>query len=157
MELWKPDLNLGSQRCHHEKIINFIPWIQTRDPSISCKYFVTGPSKQDIKGSYKSILVPFRTIKDCHFCWSLLLVWQIFSLNWDLHINSFVGTLCIWLWWSNVKILITDAGLPGSNPGCEVWYFFMLTSLGDWFKSGFHSTFWDFTSGIWNWGMASSF
>jgi hypothetical protein len=25
------------------------------------------------------------------------------------------------------------------------------------FKSGFHSSFWDFISGIWNWGMASSF
>jgi hypothetical protein len=31
-EFWKPDLNLGSQGCHHEKIINFTPWIWTRDP-----------------------------------------------------------------------------------------------------------------------------
>ncbi len=60
---------------------------------------------------------------------SLLLVWQICSLNWDLWINSFVGTLCIWLWLSNVKILRTVTGVLGSNPVCEFQYFFMLTSL----------------------------
>ncbi len=66
-----------------------------------------------------------------HSCWSLLLVWQICSLNWDLDMNSFVGTQCIWLWWSSVKILTTVAGVLGLNPGCEFYYFFMLTSLGD--------------------------
>jgi hypothetical protein len=28
-------------------------------------------------------------------------------------------TVCIWLWWFNVKILTTVAGVLGSNPGCE--------------------------------------
>jgi hypothetical protein len=37
--------------------------------------------------------------------------------------NSFVGTLFIWLWRSNVKILITDVVVPGSNLGCEVYIF----------------------------------
>ncbi len=36
-----------------------------------------------------------RTTKDCHSCRSLLLVWQICSLNWDLDIHSSVGSLCI--------------------------------------------------------------
>jgi hypothetical protein len=45
--------------------------------------------------SFRKILVPFRTTKNCHSCRSLLLVWQIFSLNWDLDMDSFVETLCI--------------------------------------------------------------
>ena len=44
--------------------------------------------------SIQELLVPFRTTKDCHSCRSLLLVWQICSLNWDLDMDSFVGTLC---------------------------------------------------------------
>ncbi len=58
-----------------------------------------------------------------------------------------------WLCWSNVKILIADAGVPGSK-------FNIFSCWHPWetrFKSGFHSSFWDFICGIWNWGMASSF
>ncbi len=36
-ELGKPYLNLCSQGCHHEKILNLTPWIRTRDPCISSK------------------------------------------------------------------------------------------------------------------------
>ncbi len=39
----------------------------------------------------KEILVPIRTTKDCHSCWSLLLVSQVCSLNWHLEMDSFVG------------------------------------------------------------------
>ncbi len=41
----KPDLNLGSQGRHHEKVINITPWIWTQAPWISSMYFATGPSK----------------------------------------------------------------------------------------------------------------
>ncbi len=58
-----------------------------------------------------------------HFYW----VQQICSLNWDLYMYSFVGTTCIWLWWSNVKILTIVAGVLGLNPGCEFYYVFKLT------------------------------
>jgi hypothetical protein len=122
----KTNLNLGSQGCHHEKI----PWILTQDPCINRKYFVTGPSKQDSKGLHKSILVPFRTTKDCHSCRSLLLVWHICSLDSNLDMYSFVETLSIWLWWSNVKILSTVEGFFGSSPGCEVYFFLHADILG---------------------------
>jgi hypothetical protein len=59
-----------------------------------------------------------------------LLVWQIYSLYWDLEMDSFVGTLCIWRWWSSSKIPASDAGILSSIPGCEIYYFFMMTSLG---------------------------
>jgi hypothetical protein len=52
--------------------------------------------KKEILFPFRKILVPFRTTKDCHSCWSLLLVWQICSLNWDLDIDSFVVTHCIY-------------------------------------------------------------
>jgi hypothetical protein len=51
--------------------------------------------KKEILVPFRKILVPYRTTKDCHSCRSLLLVWQICSLNWDLDMDSFVGTLCI--------------------------------------------------------------
>ncbi len=44
-ELWKPDLNLGSQECHHQNVINITPWIWTMAPCISSKYYATGPTK----------------------------------------------------------------------------------------------------------------
>jgi hypothetical protein len=51
--------------------------------------------KKEILVPFRKILVPFRTIKDCHSCRSLFLVWQICSLNWDLDMDRFVGTFCI--------------------------------------------------------------
>jgi hypothetical protein len=34
------------------------------------------------------------------------------------------------LWWSSGKILTCDAGCLSSVPGCDFYYFFMMTSLG---------------------------
>ncbi len=51
--------------------------------------------KKEILVAFGKILVPFRTTKECHSCRSLLLVWQICSINWDLDMDSFVGTLYI--------------------------------------------------------------
>jgi hypothetical protein len=108
--------------------------------------------KADTKGSHISILVSFRTTKD-----SVLPVTftdlEICSLNWDFHMNSFVGMLSILLWWSNVKILTNVAGILG-----EILNIFSSWHPGETgFKSGFHSSFWDFICRIWKWVMASSF
>jgi hypothetical protein len=51
--------------------------------------------KKEILVPFRKLLIPVRTTKDCHSCQSLLLVWQICSLNWDLDMDSFLGTLCI--------------------------------------------------------------
>ncbi len=45
--------------------------------------------------SIQEIISSIQTTKDCQSCRSLLLVWQICSLNWDLDMDSFVGSLCI--------------------------------------------------------------
>ncbi len=76
------------------------------------------------------ILVPFRTTKDCHSCWSHLLVWQICSLNWDLDMDSFVGIFCISFDGPVTKYFHVMQGGLSSNPGCYIYYFFMMTSLG---------------------------
>jgi hypothetical protein len=60
----------------------------------------------------------------------VLLVWQICSFNWDLDIDSFVGSPCISFdgpvaWY----LLVVQGGLS-SNPGCYVYNFFIMTSLG---------------------------
>jgi hypothetical protein len=83
-------------------------------PPCRCgKYYVTGPSKQIPEDPTYQYLFQSELTRT-HSCRSLLLVWQICSLNWDLDMNSFVGIVCIWLWWSNVKILTNVAGvLPG--------------------------------------------
>jgi hypothetical protein len=51
--------------------------------------------KKEILVPFRKILVPFRTTKDCHSCRLFLLVWQICSVNWDLDMDSFVGTFSI--------------------------------------------------------------
>ncbi len=75
------------------------------------------------------MLVPFRTTKDCHSCRSLLLVWQICSLNWYFDMDSFVGTLFS-IGGPVAKYLLVVQEVLSSNPVCYVYYFFMLTSLG---------------------------
>ena len=85
--------------------------------------------KKEILVPFRKLLVPFRTTKDCHSCRSLLLVWQICSLNWDLYMNSFVGTLCISIGGPVAKYLLVVQEVLSSNPVCYVYYFFMLTSL----------------------------
>ncbi len=70
--------------------------------------------KADTKGSHIAILVPFRTTKDSF----LPITFTGLADLYYLHRNSFVGILFIWLWWSNIKIPTTGAGVLGSNPGC---------------------------------------
>jgi hypothetical protein len=48
--------------------------------------------KKETVVPFRKILFPFRTTKDCHSCRSLLLVWQIYSLTWDLDMDT--GQLC---------------------------------------------------------------
>ncbi len=103
-----------------------------------------------IKARYhKSILVPFKTTKDCHSCrfgrfvpstgvftWTAL---------WGFYVSGFDGPMS--------KNLLLMQGVPG-------WKCIIFSCWHPWetrFKSGFHNFFWDFICGIWNWGMASSF
>jgi hypothetical protein len=86
--------------------------------------------KKEILVPFREMLVPFRTTEDCHSCRSLLLVWQICSLNWDLDMHSFVGTLNISIDGPVANyLLLMQEGLS-SKPVCYVYYFFMMTSLG---------------------------
>jgi hypothetical protein len=79
--------------------------------------------KKEILVPFRKILVPFRTTKDCHSCRSLLLVWQICSLNWDLDVDSFGGSLCISFDGPVAKYLHEMQGGLSPNPGCDVYYF----------------------------------
>jgi hypothetical protein len=54
MKTGKPDLNLVSQGCKHEKRENFTSRIRTQDPCISYKYFDIGPSKPDTEGFHSA-------------------------------------------------------------------------------------------------------
>jgi len=38
MELWKPNLNFGSQGCHHEKVLIITPWVRTQAPCITSNF-----------------------------------------------------------------------------------------------------------------------
>jgi hypothetical protein len=61
---------------------------------------------REILVPFRKISVPFRTTRDCHSCRSLLLVWQICSLSWDLDMDSFVRTQYISLDGPVAKYLI---------------------------------------------------
>ncbi len=106
-----------------------------------------------IKAIYYLILVPFRTTKACHSCRFGRFVPStgVFKSGalWGLYVTGFDGPMSKYfplMQWSWVRILDVK--------------FIIFSCQHPWetrFKSGFHSSFWDFISGIWNWGMASSF
>jgi hypothetical protein len=51
-------------------------------------------------------------------------------LNWDLDMDSFVGFLCISIDGPVARYLLVLLEGLSSNPGCYVYYFFRMTSLG---------------------------
>jgi hypothetical protein len=80
------------------RIINIILSKNPFNPKVHTYKATSAPifiSKFEEKKFQPLMGFSYRTTKDCHSCWSLLLVWQICSLNWDLDMHSFVGTLCI--------------------------------------------------------------
>jgi hypothetical protein len=65
--------------------------------------------KADTRKSH--LLVPFRNTKDSFLPVTFTGLADLFP-----QIGSLDQHLCIWLWWYNVKILTTVAGVLGSNP-----------------------------------------
>jgi hypothetical protein len=115
--------------------------------------------KKEILIPFRKILVLFRTTQDWHSCRSLLLVWQICSLNWDLDMDSFVWTLCISFDGPVAKYLLVMQGM----------IFITFSWWHPWeprFKSGFYNSFWDYlvpdriswmTVEICKWNLGTSF
>ncbi len=104
-ELWKPDLNLVSPGCQHEKIINFSPRIRTRDTCISCEYVDIGPSKPDKYITHKAVYVKIPVEQICPISkWPARMA-VLGSSQWNYY--WFVETFDIFLWWSIDKILST--------------------------------------------------
>jgi hypothetical protein len=93
--------------------------------------------KKEMFVPFRKLLVPFRTTKDYHSCRSLLLVWQICSLNWDLDMDSFVELLCISIDGPVARYQLVMLRGMSSNPGCYDYYFFRMTSLGAWVQIWF--------------------
>ncbi len=118
--------------------------------------------KKEILVSFRKILVPFRTTKDCHSCRSLLLVWQTCSLNWDLDMDSFVGTCD----GPVAKYLLV---MEGARVQIQVLVFITFSWWHPWeprLKSGFYNSFWDYlvpdriswmTLEIYKWNLGTSF
>ncbi len=100
--------------------------------------------KTEILVSFRKILVPFRTTKDCHSCRSLLLVWQICSLNWDLYMDSFVGTLRFSFDGPVAIYLLLMQGSHVQIQGMKSYIFYFWHPWGPKFKSGFHNSVWDY-------------
>ncbi len=135
---------------------NFTPWIRTLDPCICGKYFVTGPSKLIPKFTHVNIssLKNYQgLILAGHFYWfgrfvpsTGILTW---TALWEFYVSDFGGPISKFLkllQGSRVRILGVNFNIFSCWPSWETR-----------FKSGFHSSFWDFKGRIWKWGMASSF
>jgi hypothetical protein len=58
--------------------------------------------------------------------------------------DSFVGNFYINFDGLVAKYLHVMQGGLSYNPGCYFYNFFIMTSLGARFKSGFHNSFWDY-------------
>ncbi len=100
--------------------------------------------KKEILFPFRKILVTFIATKDCHSCLSLLLVWQICSLNWNLDVVSFVGTLCISFEGPVAKHLHVMQGAWVQTQGVMFITFSWWHPWEPRFKSGFHNSFWDY-------------
>jgi hypothetical protein len=85
------------------------------------------------KRNISSIQENLSSIQNCQglsFLQSLFLVWQICSLIWDLDMDSFVGTFFISFDVPVAKYLQVMQGGLSSSPGCYVYNFFIIMSLG---------------------------
>ncbi len=130
---------------------NFTPWIRTEDPCQSGKYLqylVTGPPKQDTKGSHKSILVPLWTTKDSHSCRLLTGLADLFPQLGSSH-QQLCGESIYLALMVQCRNTYNWCRVPRSNPGWEVYYFFMLTSLGDYVQIWFSY----FLLGLYMWNL----
>jgi hypothetical protein len=128
-ELWKPDLNLGSQGCLHEK--NFSIWIWTWDPCISiasilCHWTI----KADTLGSRISILVPFRTTEDSFLPVTFTGLGDLFPQLGSSQEQLFGDPQYLALV-VQCKNTYNCCRGPGFGFRVRFLYFFMLTSLGD--------------------------
>jgi hypothetical protein len=113
--------------------------------------------KADTKGFHISILVPFRTTKDLFlpvtFTGLADLFPQLGSSHEQLYGTSFFLALV-------VQCQNTYNYCRGPEFKSCVVIFTIFSCWHPWetrFKSGFHSSFWDFIHGIRKWVMASSF
>ncbi len=128
---------------------NFTPWIWTLGPCFCGKYFVTGPSKQILKFAtyqYYSFIQNYQgLILDGHFYWFGIFVPStgIFTSTalWGFSVSGFGGPMSKWIRIQSENLTYFSCWHPWETR----------------FKSGFHSSFWDFKCRIWKWGMASSF
>ncbi len=117
-ELQDPKRNYENQIwtwAPKDVIMKKTSWIWTQDLCLSGKYLVTGPLKQDIKCSRKSILVPLITTKDCQSCRSLTDLADLFPQLGSSH-KQLCGNCIIYLALM-VQCLHTDNWCRG--PGFE--------------------------------------
>ncbi len=133
---------------------NFTSWFWTLDPCISGKYFVTGPSTQISIIFHISILVQFRTTKDSFLLVTFTGLANLFpppvSLNQQL-CGNYVS--CIGRPMSKYIHLLQGSWVR--ILGVNINIFPCWHPWETMFKSGFHSSFWDFKCRIWKWGMAT--
>ncbi len=113
--------------------------------------------KADTNLSYIPILVPFRTNKDSFLPVTFTFLADLFpqlgswheQLFWKIYVSCFGGPMSKYLeLWQRSWVRIL--GVTFNFFSC--WHPWETR-----FKSGFHSSFWDFLCGIYNWGMAISF
>ncbi len=94
-KLWKSDLNLVTQGCQHEKILNITSRIWTWDLCIRYKYFDIGPASQIHKIPTKLLMrrgnKSAKPVSDRQ-------EWVLGSSQWNYY--WFVGVQGILLWWS---------------------------------------------------------
>jgi hypothetical protein len=88
--------------------------------------------KKEIIVQFRKILAPFRSTKDCHSRRSLTVYWSgrfvpstgilTWTAVWGHYVSSFHGP--------GTKYFLVNAGGLSLKPGCDVYYFFMMISLG---------------------------
>jgi hypothetical protein len=80
--------------------------------------------------SIQEIISSIQNYQVVIFLLVTLLVWQICFLNWDLDMDSFMGSLCISFDGPVERSLLVIQGGLSSNSMFYVSYFFRMTSFG---------------------------
>jgi hypothetical protein len=163
-ELWKPDLNLVSQGCQHEKILEIPPRFQTQNPCNICKYFDIGPPEPDTKSPPQSCLCEDprwgkkspKPVKVTGKNESLVVLNRTNIDMWEPFGICFDGPV--------TKYLLLMQGSQVQIQGVKIfsWWHPWEPRL----KSGFHNSFWDLvvpdrkswmTLEIYKWNFRTSF
>ncbi len=139
-ELWKPDLNLVSQGCQHEKILKFTYRIRTRTPAKTVTILTLDHQSQLHRDPTKLLMLRSQLREQiCQTSKSDWQEWVLGSSEWNYYWNMEIFGICFDGPVTKYLLLMQGSWIQIQGVKFFSWWH-------PWeprFKSGFHNSFWD--------------